>query len=94
MRAKMKMNPKALSLTEWDIERGDVDFHVRLENDDYFVDAFNSSIDNPDLAHITTFRCVKWKDVVAFVCDFNPDTKLPEAGYGIRCGHTLSTDRG
>ena len=85
------MKPKPLSLIEWDIERGDVDFHVRLENDDFYVDAFDSSIEEPDSAHLTTFRCLEWKTVGTFVCDFNPTSKCPEPGYGVRYGHTFST---
>ena len=85
----MNIQVKQLSPTEWDIARSDVDFHVRLENDDYFVDAFDSSIEDADLAHLTTFRCDTWETVVAFLRDFNPKTKLPETGYGDRCGHKL-----
>jgi hypothetical protein len=80
---------KYLSPTEWDVERDDVDFHVRLENDDYFVDAFDSQTEDPDSAHLTTFRSDDWKAVEAFVRDFNPQTKLPESGYGDRCGHRI-----
>lgn len=85
----MNMKLKQLSITEWDIMRGDVDFHVRLENDEYFIDAFDSTIKNSDSAYITTFSCETWESVRAFVCDFNPNTTLPEKGYGIRYGHTL-----
>ena len=30
-----------LSPTEWDAERDDVDFHIRLEQDDYVIDVFD-----------------------------------------------------
>jgi hypothetical protein len=85
----VKIHVKQLSPTEWDIARSDVDFHVRLENDDYFVDAFDSSIENADEAHLTTFRCETWKTVEAYVRDFNPETKQPEDGYGEQHGHTF-----
>ncbi len=86
----MEMRATPLSLSEWDIERGDVDFHVRLEEDDYFVDAFDSHIQNSDVAHLATFRCLEWDAVAAFVCDFNPKLKRPETGYGRRNNHTLA----
>ncbi len=85
----MDIKPKPLSLTEWDIERGDVDFHVRLENDDYFVDAFDSNVKDADAAHLTTFTCDDWKTVEAYLRDFNPKTKVPESGYGERCGYRI-----
>jgi hypothetical protein len=31
-----------LSPTEWETERGDVDFHIRLEQDNYVIDVFDS----------------------------------------------------
>jgi hypothetical protein len=86
----LNITVKPLSPTEWDIERGDVDFHVRLENDDYFVDAFDSSINDVNVSHLTTFICDEWKTVEAFVRDFNLKTRLPEDGYGNRCGHKIS----
>ena len=85
----MDIHFKYLSPTEWDIERGDVDFHVRLENDDYYVDAFDSSIKDADAAHLTTFRCDAWKIVEGYLCDFNPKTKLPESRHGDRYGHRI-----
>lgn len=81
------ININPLSSTEWDIERGDVDFHVRLESDDYFVDSFDSRIETAEAAHLTTFRCDTWSAVEAYVCDFNPATKMPEAGFGKTNGY-------
>jgi hypothetical protein len=86
----MDIHFKYLSPTEWDVERGDVDFHVRLENDDYFVDAFDNGLKDADAAHLTTFICDAWKSVEAYVRDFNPKTKRPESGYGDRSGHRIA----
>jgi hypothetical protein len=43
---------KQLSPTEWDAERAPYDFHVRLEQDDYVIDVFDSSIDTPPLPFV------------------------------------------
>ncbi|MBI5818269.1 MAG: hypothetical protein HZA88_04715 [Verrucomicrobia bacterium] len=85
----MTVSLKKLSLAEWDAYRGDVDFHVRLENDEFFIDSFRSNIEDADKAHLTTFVCHSWQQVEAYLCDFNPETKLPETGYGTRHGHAV-----
>jgi len=69
---------KQLSPTDWDCERGDVDFHIRLEQDLYAIDSFRSDVDEPDEAYITSFSCENWAAVEKYCRDFNPDTKLPE----------------
>ena len=68
----MKLKP--LSPTEWDAERGDVDFHIRLEQDDYVIDVFASGIDNADDAYLTTHTCDTWEQVERYCRDYNGRT--------------------
>jgi len=42
------------------------DFHIRLEQDDYVIDAFASAIESADEAYLTTHTCDTWAQVVAF----------------------------
>lgn len=85
----MIISLKKLSLIEWDASRGDVDFHVRLESDEFFIDSFRSDIEDANEAHLTTFTCDSWQQVEAYLCDFNPKTRLPETGYKARHGHRI-----
>jgi hypothetical protein len=62
---------KELSLTEWDAERAEFDFHIRLEQDDYIIDAFNSFIESAEDAHLTTHTCETWEEVLAFCTHYD-----------------------
>jgi len=46
--------------------RDGFDFHIRLEQDDYVIDVFDSSIESADAAHLTAYTCDTWSDVLAF----------------------------
>ncbi len=61
---------KQLSPTEWDAEREPfdcasndtaasrrLDFHIRLERDEYVIDVFDNNIADPDKAYLTTHTC-------------------------------------
>jgi len=43
---------KSLSTIEWDVDGGDVDFHVRLEADEFAIDAFKSQVQDPNMAYL------------------------------------------
>lgn len=55
-----------LSPVEWETQRDEFDFSVRLEQDDYVIDVFDNSIEDADEAYITTHSCETWEQVVAF----------------------------
>lgn len=65
------MTFKQLSLIEWDAERFDFDFHIRLESDDYVIDVFDSSIEDTDEAYITTHTCDTWEQVERYCRDYD-----------------------
>ncbi len=67
---------KQLSPTEWDAERALYDFHVRLEQDEYAIDVFDSSIDNPDDAYLTTHTCDTWEQVERYCRDYDGRTVI------------------
>jgi len=60
------LNFESLSPIAWEAERDEFDFHVRLEEDDYVIDVFDSSISDPDEAYLTTHACETWDQVVQF----------------------------
>jgi len=62
---------KQLSTTEWDAERTPYDFHIRLERDEYVVDVFDSNLDNPDNAYLTTHTCDTWEQVERYCKDYD-----------------------
>jgi len=45
---------KQLSTIEWDVDGGDIDFHIRLEQDDFVIDAFRSQVSDPNMAYRDT----------------------------------------
>lgn len=55
------MTFKKLSAIEWETEREPFDFHVRLEQDNYVIDVFDSATGNPDAAYLTTHTCDTWE---------------------------------
>jgi len=65
-----------LSLIEWETRRGEFDFHIRLEQDDYVIDVFDNSIEDADEAHITTHSCETWDQVVAFCARYDGVTVI------------------
>lgn len=65
------MRFKALSPIEWETGRGNCDFHIRLEQDDYVIDVFDSGIDNPDEAYLTTHTCETWEQVERYCRDYD-----------------------
>jgi uncharacterized FAD-dependent dehydrogenase len=71
-----KISFKKLSATEWDAEREPFDFHVRLEQDEYVIDVFDSSIDNPDDAYRTTHTCDTWEQVERYCRDYDGKTVI------------------
>ncbi|HUI05737.1 MAG TPA: hypothetical protein VL486_01900 [Verrucomicrobiae bacterium] len=73
-----------LSPIEWDAERGDLDcdrnttavsrrldFHIRLEADEYYIDVFDSSIESTDEAYLTSHHCETWEQVERFCRDYD-----------------------
>ena len=71
-----EVNFKQLSLTEWDAKRDPFDFHVRLERDEFVVDVFDNSIEDPDEAYLTTHTCDTWEQVQRFCQDYDGETVL------------------
>jgi uncharacterized FAD-dependent dehydrogenase len=65
------MEFKNLSPISWETERDEFDFHIRLEEDDYVIDVFNSFIESADDAHLTTHTCDTWEEVVAFCTNYD-----------------------
>lgn len=65
------MTFKQLSPTEWDAEREPFDFHIRLEQDNYVIDVFDSALENPDEAYLTTFECETWEQVERYCRDYD-----------------------
>lgn len=63
-----------LSVTGWDAERGPFDFYIRLERDEYVVDVFDSGIDNPGDAYLTTHTCDTWEQVERYCRDYDGKT--------------------
>ena len=60
-----------LSPTEWDAERQPFDFHVRLEQDNYVIDVFDSATGNPDEAYLTSHECETWEQVERYCRDYD-----------------------
>jgi len=48
----MELQVKQLSPTEWDAFNDRYDFHIRLEEDEWAIDAFNVYERNNDKAHL------------------------------------------
>ena len=65
------MNFKKLSAIEWETEREPFDFHIRLEQDNYVIDVFDSSIDDPANAYLTTHECETWEQVERYCRDYD-----------------------
>jgi len=62
---------KRLSATEWETERAPYDFHIRLEQDNYVVDVFDISTDDPEEAYLTSHECETWEQVERYCRDFD-----------------------
>lgn len=67
---------KQLTVTEWDAERAPFDFHIRLERDEFVIDVFDDSIENPDEAYLTTHTCDTWEQVQRYCQDYDGETVL------------------
>jgi hypothetical protein len=78
------MEFKRLSTIEWDAERGDVDcarnntaasrrldFHIRLEQDNYVIDVFDSCHPDADEAYLTSHECEKWEQVERYCREYD-----------------------
>jgi hypothetical protein len=65
------MEFKNLSPIEWETERDEFDFHIRLESDDYVIDVFASAIESADDAHLATHTCDTWEHVLAFCTHYD-----------------------
>ena len=48
-----------------------IDFHIRLERDEYVIDVFDNAIDNADEAYVTTHACETWEQVERFCRDYD-----------------------
>ena len=57
-------------------EREPYDFHIRLEQDAYVIDVFDSSIDNADEAYVTTHSCDTWEQVVRYCNEYDGVTVI------------------
>ena len=62
---------KQLSPTEWDAQRTPSDFHVRLEQDNYVIDVFDSEINTPDEAYLTSHECETREQVERYCRDYD-----------------------
>lgn len=60
---------KSLSVTSWEAERTPYDFHIRLECDEYIIDVFDSDVENPDEAYLTSHTCDTWEQVERYCQD-------------------------
>jgi len=72
---------KPLSTTEWDVFNAIYDFHIRLENDEWAIDAFQKSESEPNKAHLDS--CIgeaeTFEQAIALCEDFSGSfTHLPE----------------
>jgi hypothetical protein len=76
MQAMPEVTFKQLSITEWDAVRDPFDFHIRLERDEFAVDVFDNSIENPDEAYITSHECDTWEQVVRYCQDYDGETVI------------------
>jgi len=65
------MNFKELSPIAWDAERGDLDFHIRLEADEYYIDVFDSSIESTNEAYLTSHQCETWEQVERYCREYD-----------------------
>ena len=65
------VNYNQLSPTEWDAKRGDIDFHIRLEHDEYAIDVFDAGIEDADAAYLTTHTCDTWEQVERYCRDYD-----------------------
>jgi len=52
-------------------ERWDFDFPIRLELADCLIDVFDTTIDNADVAYITTQTFETWDQVERFCRDYD-----------------------
>ena len=67
----MEVSFKQLSPIEWDAERGDVDFHIRLEQDNYVIDVFDSCYPDAHEACLTSFTCETWEQVERYCREYD-----------------------
>ena len=66
LQAYRQQAPKVtqLSPTEWQVEGGECDYSIRLENGKYVVDAFDSQVAQPDEAHVETIEYNSFKEAL------------------------------
>ena len=60
-----------LSSVEWETERDEFDFHIRLEQDSYVIDVFDSPTGNADEAYLTSHECDTWEQVVRYCHEYD-----------------------
>jgi len=68
IRLAQNLNVKQLSTTEWEASNSRFDFSIRLENDDFIIDAFDSLEDDSSLSYLDTASTDSLEDAVK-MCD-------------------------
>ena len=87
--AVMELKVKKLSAVAWDVDRGDVEFQIRLVDGVYAIDVFVCNGTDPTNATLASYSGHTWGCVEAYVLNFNPETAFPEPGYGDDHGYVL-----
>ena len=86
----MDLRVKKLSAMAWDIDRGDVDFQIRLVDGVYAIDVFERTVDGAHNSGLASYAGQTWQCVEAYVRNFNPATAFPEPGYGDDHGYVFT----
>ena len=85
----MELKVKKLSAVAWAVDRGDVDFQIRLVDGVYAIDVFDRSVKDANNACLASYSGQAWHCVEIYVLNFNPETTFPEPGYGDDHGYVL-----
>ena len=86
----MELKVKQISAVAWDIDRGDVEFQIRLVDGVYAIDVLDRTIQDAKAAGLAIYSGGTWQCVEAYVLNFNPETAFPEPGYGDDHGYVLA----
>ena len=82
----LKVNKR--SAVTWEIDRGDVEFQIRLLEGAYVIDVFDRTSVDPH-ASLASYAGHTWSCVESYVLNFNPTSAFPEPGYGDDHGYVL-----
>ena len=84
----MELKVKKLSTVAWEIDRGDVEFQIRLVDGAYAIAVFDRTGGDPNAA-LASYVGHTWSCVESYVLNFNPASAFPEPGYGEDHGYVL-----